>query len=119
MAKNGIFTTYDDAGFPSSSAFTTSVTLTTSLTGQVVKGSAGRLLKIMVVVALVGSGGVLEFWDSASAGSGTPLFILPVASTANNVVGAIVTVDLPAVNGIYLTNASGTITAGQVTIGYS
>jgi hypothetical protein len=119
MAKNGITTSYDDAGYPASAAFTSPQTITSSLTGIAIKNSAGRLLKIVVVTALAGSGGVLEFWDSASAGSGTPLYSLPVATSALNVAGSVITVDLPAVNGIYMTNASGTITSGAVTVGYS
>ena len=116
MAKNTIYTPYDDAGFPLNAAFTTPVTLTASLTAQAIKASPGRLLKVAVTTALVGSGGTLVFWDSASAASGTPLFVLPVAT---GVLGYFATVDLPAVNGIYMTNPSGTITAGAVTVGYS
>ncbi len=119
MANNGITTAYDDAGHPSTSAFTLPLTITASLTAQAVKSGPGRLLKIVVTTALAGSGGVLSFWDNASAGSGTLLYSLPVATTALNVAGSMISVDLPAVNGIYVTNASGTITAGAVTIGYS
>lgn len=116
MAKNGEFTPYDDEGFPLNSCFTTPVTLTTSLTAQTIKQTAGRLLKVSVNTAFVGSGGTLIFWDNASAGSGTPLYTLPVATA---VLGYTATIDLPAVNGITITNPSGTITAGQITIGYS
>jgi hypothetical protein len=119
MAKNAIVTTYDDYAYPTNAVFTTPVTLTSSLTAQAIKTGPGRLLKISVITVLAGSGGVLEFWDNVSAGSGTPLYALPVSNTSANVVGSIITVDLPALNGIYLTNASGTITSGAVTIGYS
>jgi hypothetical protein len=119
MAKNGITTQYDDAGYPGQAAFTTSVTLSGSLTGQVIKGSPGRALKLIVTTALAGSGGVLSLYDNASAASGTVLYSLPVATSAINVAGSVVTIDLPAANGIYLANPSGTITSGAVTIGYS
>jgi hypothetical protein len=116
MPKNGSFTPYDDEGFPLNAVTTLPLTIVTSLTAQAIKGSAGRLLKIAVTTALAGSGGTLVFWDNAAAGSGTPLFVLPVAS---GTLGAIFTIDLPAANGIYMTNPSGTVTAGAVTIGYS
>jgi len=119
MAKNGITTTYDDAGYPGQAAFTTPVTLTSALTGQVIKGSPGRVLKLVVTTALAGSGGVLSLYDSVSAASGTLLYSLPVATTALNVAGTVITIDLPAVSGVYLSNPSGTITSGAVTIGYS
>jgi hypothetical protein len=116
MAKNGIETQYDDAGFPSTAAFTLPLTITTALTGQVIKPGAGRLIRVAVNTALVGSGGTLVFWDNTGAGSGTPLYTLTVAT---GVLGYLMVVDMPAVNGIYMTNPSGTVTAGQITVGYS
>jgi hypothetical protein len=116
MANNGIYTPYDDEGYPLNAVFTTPLTITASLTAQVIKGAPGRLLKIAVTTALVGSGGTLEFWDNATAGSGTPLYLLTVA---NGTLGAFFSVDMPAKNGIYMTNPSGTVTAGAITVGYS
>lgn len=116
MSKNTIYTPYDDLGFPANAIFTTPITLTSSLTAQVVKSAPGRLMKVSVTTALVGSGGTLVFWDNISAASGTPLFVLP---TATGVLGYFMAIDLPALNGIYMTNPSGTITAGAITVGYS
>lgn len=116
MPKNGSFTPYDDEGFPLNAVFTLPLTIVTTLTAQVIKASPGRLLKIAVTTALAGSGGTLEFWDNTSAGSGTPLLVIPVAS---GTLGALFSVDLPALNGIYMTNPSGTVTAGAITVGYS
>jgi hypothetical protein len=116
MAKNQIETQYDDAGFPVNAANTISITLTSSLTAQAVKTAPGRLAKVSVTTALVGAGGTLVFWDNASAASGTPLYVLP---TATGVLGYVASIDLPALVGIYMTNPSGTITAGAVTVGYS
>ena len=79
----------------------------------------GRLVRLVVNTVLVGSGGVLTFYDNASAASGTVLYTLPVASTAFNVIGTVITLDLPATAGIYVANPSGTITAGAVTVAYS
>ena len=95
------------------------VTLTSSLTGQVIKAGPGRLAQLTVIAALAGSGGVLEVWDNASGGSGTPLYSLPVANSTLNVAGTVIPIGLPAANGIYVTNASGTITSGAVTLAYS
>lgn len=47
MAKNGIVTDYDDAGYPQASAFTAALTAT-----GVVKGGPGRLLKIIVTTVI-------------------------------------------------------------------
>jgi hypothetical protein len=116
MAKNGIYTPYDDAGFPLNAAFTTQVTLTSSLTGQVIKGAPGRFLKVSVNTALAGSGGTLVFYDNASAASGTILLTIPVAS---GTLGTVFSIDLPCVAGLYMANPSGTLTAGEITIGYS
>jgi len=95
------------------------VTLTSSNTLQVIKGAPGRLAKLTVITALAGSGGVLEVWDNASAGSGTPLYALPVSNTTLNVGGTVIVIGVTAVNGITVTNASGTITSGAVSIAYS
>lgn len=109
MAKNGIITQYDDAGFPALAAFTVSI----PFGGGAVKTSAGRLLKVIVTTAFA-TAGTMTFYDNASAASGTVLLAIPLAS---GTVGAIFTLDLPAVNGIFVGSTG--ITAGAVTVGYA
>jgi hypothetical protein len=109
----------DALGNPVQPTSTALVTLTSSLTGQVIKGGPGRVASLSVMVALAGSGGVLEVWDNASAGSGTPLYELAVSNSTYNVAGQVIAIGLPAANGIYVTNASGTITSGSVVLAYS
>jgi hypothetical protein len=106
MAKNGITTTYDDAGFPSSVAFTAPITIGTT---QTVKNNAGRLIR--VVVTTVTATAVTNIWDNASAASGTLLLVIPIAAP----VGTIYSIDLPAVNGITVSGAG----TGAITVGYS
>ena len=112
MPKNPVYTSYDDEGFPATAAFTASVTIA----GGAVKASAGRLMRINVTTAFAGSSGVLAFYDNATAGSGTILAVIPLAS---GTIGALYNVNLPAVNGIYAAVLSGTFSAGAVTVGYS
>lgn len=109
----------DTLGNPIEATNTALVTLTSSNTLQVVKGAPGRLVKLTVITALAGAGGVLEIWDNATAGSGTPLFALPVSNTTLNVGGSVIPIAVAALNGITVTNASGTITSGAVSIAYS
>ena len=111
--------TYDSAGFPVEATNTALVTLTSSNTLQVIKGAPGRLVKLTVITVLAGSGGVLEIWDNATAGTGTPLYALPVSNTTLNVGGTVISIAVAALNGITVTNASGTITSGAVSIAYS
>lgn len=106
MSKNQIVTMYDDAGFPANAAFAAPVTIGTT---QTVKAGAGRLLR--VVVTAVTATAVTTIWDSASAASGTPLLVIPIAAP----VGTVYTPDLPAVNGITVSGAG----TGAITIGYS
>jgi hypothetical protein len=105
MAKNGITTSYDDAGFPAQAAFTTAVTLGGTV---VVKPSAGRILR--VVVTTVTASATCTVYDNASTNSGTALLVIPTAAA----VGTIYNLDLPAVNGItvYSSGATGAITVG-------
>jgi len=113
MAKNGIDTPYDDAGFPGVAAFTASLTFA----GGVVKAAPGRLFKVIVTTAFVGVGGLLSFYDNAAAAAaGTPLLTIP---TAAGLVGAIFDVNLPAGVGIAAVNTSGLLSAGAVTVGYA
>jgi hypothetical protein len=109
----------DTLGNPIEATNSALVTLTSSNTAQAVKAAPGRLVKLTVITALAGAGGVLEVWDNASAGSGTPLFALPVSNTTLNVGGTVIPIGVAALNGIYVTNASGTITSGAVAIAYS
>ena len=109
----------DTLGNPIEATNNTLVTLTSSNTLQVIKGAPARLVKLVVITALAGSGGVLEVWDNATAGSGTPLYALPVSNSTLNVGGTVIAIGLEAANGITVTNASGTITAGAVTIACS
>lgn len=109
MAKNGILTQYDDAGYPAAAAFAVPLTFA----GGAVKGSAGRLLKVIVTTAFAGVSGVLTFYDNASAASGTPLLAIPTGTA----VGTIYTIDVPAANGIFAGNSA--LTAGAITVGYS
>ncbi len=111
MAKNGIVTDYDDAGFPQVSAFTASVAYTAMPVA--VKASAGRLVKVIVTTTLAGSSAAITIYDNASAASGTILLVIPTGATA----GTIYAVDLPAVNGIYVSEAS--LSAGVITVGYA
>lgn len=104
MAKNGIITDYDDAGYPSIAASTVSLTAT-----GVVKNAPGRLIRIVVTTAM--SAAATTIYDNASAASGTILFVIPASATQ----GTVYTVDLPAVNGIYASFAG----TGTVTFGYS
>lgn len=112
MPFNGVVTEYDDNGYSSNASFTKSI----PFGGGVVKAGPGRLLKVVVTTTFAGAGGFLALWDSPSAASGTPLLQIP---TASGVAGAIFTVDLPALAGIFASNPGGTLTAGAVTIGYS
>lgn len=103
MAKQQIVTEYDDGGFPQAAAFTESLTASGA-----VKGSAGRLLKMVVTVALSAA---VTVYDNAGAASGTVLF----ATTATPAAGTVYDVNLPAVNGIYASFAG----TGTITFGYA
>lgn len=109
MPMNGVVTDYDDLGFPSVAAFTKAV----PFGGGVVKASAGRLFKVVVTTAFVTAGN-MTLYDNPSAAAGTPLLVIPLAS---GVVGAIFTLDLPALSGIFAGSTG--ITAGAVTVGYA
>ncbi len=106
MAKNTIYTPYDDAGFPANAAYTAPVTIGTT---QTVKAAPGRLAK--VVITTVTATAVTNIYDSASAASGTLLFVIPIGAA----VGTVYAIDLPAVNGITVAGAG----TGAITVGYS
>src|ERR1700683_3743627 len=111
--------TVDCLGTPVQPAFTALVTLTSSNTAQGIKAIPGRLAQLTVITALVGAGGVLEIWDNATAGSGTPLYALPVSNATLNVGGAFIPITPPALNRISVPNASGPTPAGAVPLAYS
>lgn len=110
MPLNGSVTRYDDNGFSSNATATKNV----GFAGGVVKAGAGRMIKVIVTTAFVGTSAQLAFYDNAAGtATGTPLLTIPVAS---GTVGAIFTVDLPVTAGISAVNTS--LTAGAVTVGY-
>jgi hypothetical protein len=106
MAKNGLATDYDDAGFPATAASTTPITAAST---TVLKAGPGRLIKVVVTAS---AAGVVTVYDNATTNSGTVLFATP----ASPAVGTIYTIDLPAVNGLTVVAAS---TPSSVTIGWS
>lgn len=106
MAKNGLITDYDDAGFPSTAASTTAITAAGT---TVLKAGPGRVVMVAVTAS---AAGVVTIYDNASAGSGTVLFATPASPT----VGTVYSVNLPAANGITVVAAS---TPSSVTIGWS
>lgn len=106
MAKNGIVTQYDDAGFPANAASTTPITAAGTVT---VKSAPGRLLKVVVTASATGT---LTFYDNSSTGSGTILLVVPASPT----VGTVYDVNLPAVNGVTVVAAA---TPSSVVVGYA
>lgn len=106
MANNGIVTTYDDAGFPTSPTRTTVISAAGS---SAIKTGPGRLITVVVTAA---STGTVTFYDNASAASGTILLVVPASPT----VGAVYSVALPAANGIFCVAASST---SSVAVGWS
>lgn len=109
MAKNGIVTDYDDAGFPQVAAFTEPIAAAAATI--TVKDSPGRLCNVVVTTAGTSSDN-LTIYDNASAGSGTVLAVIPGGGT----VGAVYNINLPAVNGITAVNVA---SGPAVTVGYS
>ncbi len=107
MANNQIVTPYDDTGFASNAVKTFAHTAPLL---QTVKGAPGRLLK--VVVTTVTAAAVITIYDNASAASGTPLLVIPIAAAA----GTIYDVMLPAALGITVQSTGAT---GAITIGYA
>jgi len=109
MAKNGIVTNYDDAGFPGSAAFTVSYAYTAMPVAA--KTTAGRLLKVLVTTTT--AGGAITIYDNATTNSGVILAVIPSGATA----GTLYDLNLPAFNGIYVYTSAAS--AGVLTIGYS
>lgn len=109
MAKNGIYTPYDDEGFPTNAVFTTPIAASAATT--VVKGSAGRVARVVVTTAGTSTDNA-TIYDNASAGSGTILAVVAGGGT----VGAVTAIDMPAVNGITVVNVA---SGPAFTVGYS
>jgi hypothetical protein len=109
LAKNGITTSYDDEGFPSSAVFTASIAAAAGTT--TVKQSPGRLACAIVTTAGTSSDNA-TIYDNASGGSGTILAVIPGGGT----VGTRYPVDLPAANGITVVNVA---SGPAFTVGYS
>ena len=108
MAKQGIVTPYDDAGFPAAAASTAVVPASGGV--QTVKAGAGRLLKVIVTVATTTT--ACTVYDNASAASGLVLAVIPAATAA----GTVYDINLPVSNGI---TVNGAAAAGSLTIGYA
>lgn len=112
-----IVTLYDDLGFPAASANVANWTAAAS--GTLVKAGAGRLCRVVILTAFVGTSTVVTFYDNAAGtATGTPLFSIGVGSSAN-AVGQVFAVDLPVASGITVIGSGGTFSAGGIGIGYS
>jgi len=109
MAKNGLFTNYDNNGFPVQASYTEPVAAGAGTT--TIKAAAGRLCRVVVTTAGTSSDN-LTLYDNASAGSGTVLAVIPGGGT----VGTVYALDLPAANGITAVNVA---SGPAVTVGYS
>lgn len=106
MAKNGIVTPYDDAGFPAAAASTQVVSASGG--AVTVKNGAGRLMKVIVTVATTVA--ACTIYDN-TATSGLALLVIPAATAA----GTVYDVNLPVFNGI---TVNGAASAGSLTVGY-
>lgn len=109
MAQNGIVTDYSDNGNPSSATRTAAVAAAAGTT--VIKASPGRIIRVVVTTAGTATDNI-TLYDNASAGSGLVLGVIPGGGT----VGAIITLDMPAVNGITAVNVA---SGPAVTVAYS
>jgi hypothetical protein len=117
MAKQGIVTPYDDAGFPAAAAFVANWTAAAS--GVAIKTSAGRLCRVVILTAFTGTTTNVALYDNAAGtATGTPLLSLAVGS-ALNTGGQVLALDLPVVNGISIVGSGGSFTGGVIGIGYS
>ena len=75
----------------------------------VIKGSPGRLCRVLVTTAL--SATAVIIYDNATAGSGTVVGYIPASSA----IGTILDFEMPCNNGITIAQASG-LTTGSLTI---
>lgn len=108
MPRSTAITLYDDRGFCTSASATTAIAAAAGTT--VVKAGPGHLARVVVTAAGTATDNI-TIYDNASAGSGTVLGVIPGGGT----VGAIVSFDLPALNGITAVNVA---SGPAVTIGY-
>lgn len=96
----------------SNGQFTTAVTAAQVQAGQLIKGAAGRLCRVLVTTTTT-TAQAITFYDNASAGSGTVVGLIPGASTA----GTVVDFEMPCALGIYIgQNAS--LAAGGITVSW-
>ena len=109
MPKSNAVTLYDDRGFSLLANGTAAIAASAGTT--VVKAAPGRLVKAVVTAAGTSTDNI-TLYDNASAGSGTVLGIIAGGGT----VGATVTFDLPALNGITAVNVA---SGPAVVIGFS
>jgi len=111
-----IVTLYDDQGYPQAANV---ANWTAAASGLVIKNGPGRLVKVVILTAFVGTTTVVTLYDNATgAASGTPLFAIAVASGAN-AGGQVFDLNLPVVNGISIVGSGGSFTGGVFGIGYS
>jgi hypothetical protein len=108
MPKNGVFTQYDDEGFPVNAIFTAQIAAGASTT--TLKASPGRVCKVSVTAAGTSTDN-LTIYDNASAGSGTVLAVIPGGGSLQ-----VYDVNLPALLGITVVNVA---SGPAVTIGWS
>ena len=113
MAQNALVAVYDDIGKPAVARLNANYAFGSG--GVVISAIPGRLCRVIITTALVGVSSTITIYDNASAASGNVLWALTVGG-ANNVVGGVFPVDLPVLNGIFVTNASAT--AGALALGY-
>lgn len=108
MAKFGIVTDYDDAGYPMVAAFTQAIAAGASTT--TLKAGPGRVCKVSVTAAGTASDN-LTIYDNASAGSGTVIAVIPGGGTLQ-----VYDISLPAFSGITVVNVA---SGPAVTVGWS
>lgn len=108
MPRNNAVTLYDDRGFCTSANATAPVAAAAGTT--IIKASPGHLARVVVTAAGTATDNI-TIYDNASSGSGTVLGVIPGGGTA----GAIVSFDLPALNGITAVNVA---SGPAVTIGF-
>jgi hypothetical protein len=109
MPKSNAVTIYDDRGSSTVARATAPIAAGASTT--IVKAGPGRLVRVVVTAAGTSTDNI-TIYDNAAAGSGTVLGVIPGGGT----VGAIISFDLPALNGITAVNVA---SGPAVTIGYS
>jgi len=110
MAHNMVGTLVDDNGYNIDSIASVAVAAGPGTT--VIKNGPGRLNRVLLTTASGTAPGVLTFYDSVGAASGTILAIVPVSTAA----GTAYDIRMPAAVGI---TAVGTTNSGAATVAYS